>query len=190
MLTTALEERLQEKDTRGAENTLSEDCRVDPHPFYFAPSAIAGVLHCSAPKEDLVRGALRHLGYQVTRSHCKPATLKTDAPWSTILWIMREWIRQAAPLKEDKIKPNSVAGKMLKLIRSEGASNGEDSGDNSTRDKGDEDMEESRRKTLRFDKGLEQLGRQEAGPRLVRYQQNPRENWGPMSKAKQGPLGS
>ena len=30
----------------------------------------------------------------------------------------------------------------------------------------------------------EELGRDQPGKRLVRYQMNPRENWGPMAKAK------
>lgn len=45
---------------------------VDQHPFYFIPSALALVLHCQAPSDTQMRGALRYRGYRMTRSHGKP----------------------------------------------------------------------------------------------------------------------
>lgn len=114
MLQTALEEeipgpepsdKLPKKDAEAA--------MIDHHPFYVMPGKMAGTLNCVCIPEDLMRGALGHLGYRVSRSHCKPGSIKTDAPWSTLWWIMTEWIRQKAPIKVSNIKPTTAAYKIL-----------------------------------------------------------------------------
>jgi tRNA (guanine26-N2/guanine27-N2)-dimethyltransferase len=85
-----------------------DPAEIDPYPFYFTPSALAKVLHCQAPPEADLKGALRHAGYKATRSHAKPGVIRTDAPWSFIWDMMREWLRQKAPVKSGAIKPNTA----------------------------------------------------------------------------------
>jgi tRNA (guanine26-N2/guanine27-N2)-dimethyltransferase len=77
---------------------------IDHHPFYVIPSALSRIIHCQAPSDAQLRGALRHLGYKALRSHAKPGTIKTDAPWTAIWDIMREWVRQKSPLKEGSLR--------------------------------------------------------------------------------------
>lgn len=91
----------------------AEAARIDHYPFYIMPGRLAGALSSVCIPDDMIRGALVHLGYEVTRSHCKPGSIKTNAPWSTIWFIMTEWIRQKAPIKEANIKPSSAAYKIL-----------------------------------------------------------------------------
>ncbi|KAK5660564.1 hypothetical protein OQA88_13117 [Cercophora sp. LCS_1] len=181
MLQTALEEYLPtpEEDEWNAESeqngdklkkTHSKDAGLavlDPSPFYFFPHRLAGTLHCVSPPENAVRGALKGLGYRVTRSHCKPGSIKTDAPWSIILHIMREWVRQKKPVTVENIKPGSAAYRVLRL------------GDNNeagTDQEGQEPQPE-----VVFD---EELGRDPTKGKLVRYPENPTANWGPMNRAK------
>lgn len=90
---------------------------IDHHPFFFIPNYLAKVLHCQTPSEDALRGALRGLGHRVTRSHCKPGSFKTDAPWDVIWEVMREWMRTQRPIKEGAVKDGSPGWGILKRLR-------------------------------------------------------------------------
>ncbi|KAF9885132.1 RNA methyltransferase tRNA(m5U54)methyltransferase [Aspergillus nanangensis] len=136
MLTTALEEDLSIGDPLGSETPepMSTDNnqdsneeqqqynaiipRLDPairetHPFYFTLSSLSKVLHTSTLPFDAFRGALRHLGYRATRSHAKPNTVRTDAPWEVIWEVMREWVRQKSPIKEGSLKPGTAGATIM-----------------------------------------------------------------------------
>lgn len=144
---------------------------TDRHPFYFSPSQLSGVLHCQAPSERAFKGALRHAGYIATRSHVKPAQIRTNAPWSYVWQVMREWIRQRAPLKEGALTPNNSGYGIMfgagAVAAAESPSGNKQEGDKT--------------REVVFD---EELGRETDKKKLLRYQLNPRENWGPMSRAK------
>ncbi|KAJ9656532.1 RNA methyltransferase tRNA(m5U54)methyltransferase [Neophaeococcomyces mojaviensis] len=70
---------------------------LSPSPFFFLPTYLAKVISLPTPAEDPLRGAFLGLGYTCTRSHCKPGSFKTNAPWSVIWEVMREWARQQEP---------------------------------------------------------------------------------------------
>ncbi|GAO18309.1 uncharacterized protein UV8b_04400 [Ustilaginoidea virens] len=114
MLRTALEEYLPGPELpTGVDPRDAEAAVVDHTPFFFIPGKVASVLSCSTPTDDMFRGALLHLGYQAGRSHCRPGSIKTDAPWSTIWWILTEWIKQKSPVKVSKFKESMAAWKIL-----------------------------------------------------------------------------
>lgn len=167
MLHTALEESLppppQENTEPSETNKDDEFATLEPYPFYFHPTNLAGALRCTCPDEDSVRGALRHLGYEVTRSHCKAGSMRTNAPWSVIWHVMREWVRQKRPVKIENIGENSPTYKLLRL------------GDVEKKD------DETDKLEIIFDQSL---GRDKSKPGLIRFQANPKENWGPQSRAK------
>lgn len=213
---------------------------IDPSPFFFIPNYLAKVIHCTTPSEDQLRGAIRHLGYRVTRSHCKPGSFRTTAPWSVIWEVFREWVRTEMPIKDGAVKEGTAGWEILggmrqterkqtrdvkgdlitKLEKVEGldevrtilestlfrlqksststyetAVNGEKAqasdefsalGPN-----GNESPNPARRKRslspqptsklkVVFD---ERLGKEKDRGKLVRYQINPRANWGPMNRA-------
>lgn len=218
------------------------------HPFFLLPSALSRVLHCVSPSDSAIRGALMGLGYRTTRSHTKAGSICTDAPWSVIWEVMREWVRQMSPIKEGVLKrgmagwaimkkdrgnkklmdakkelrqalendairdvaglKNDVEAALYRLYKLEESSKeqedsrgGEDGGtdlqgiDNATEageagavpdtkaadsEDGPRDVHPSKLKVV-FD---EKLGREPQRKRLVRYQPNPRPDWGPMNKAK------
>ncbi|KAL1856115.1 RNA methyltransferase tRNA(m5U54)methyltransferase [Paecilomyces lecythidis] len=269
MLTTALEEDLdmgpsktpgsspepgQEQDTtltshRSPIIPRADPAQREPHPFFFSVSAISKVLHTQTMPVDAFRGALRHLGYRSTRSHAKPNSIRTDAPWDVIWEIMREWVRQKSPIKEGALKPGTAGAVIMKKSRenlaklhesdhplsllkqeitaavesgrnvsdlitkieaalyrsgarqqpgkdtsgtdtemkdaSEQQALSKDEPDRSTR-AGSPSAQRPHPSTLNivFD---EALGREasdaQTKKRLVRYQVNPRENWGPLSRA-------
>ncbi|KAK4197265.1 S-adenosyl-L-methionine-dependent methyltransferase [Triangularia verruculosa] len=182
MLYTALEEFLPSPQEAEAQKesgkagklvkkkvTEAELAAIDPYPFYFYPAQVAGLMNCQSPPEAHLKGALKGLGYRVTRSHCKAGSIKTDAPWSVIFHVFREWVRQKAPVKEANIKEGSLAWRLLRLGEKQGGTEAPK-----------EDDPVSKIKEVIFD---EELGREEVKQKLVRYQMNPKENWGPMSRA-------
>ncbi|POS83518.1 hypothetical protein EPUL_005406 [Erysiphe pulchra] len=165
--------------------TLSDQAAIDPAPFLFMLPALSKVLHTVTPHENAIRGALRHLGFRATRSHTKGGCIKTDAPWKVIWRIMRTWTQERAPVKEGAIRENTAGWKILGLALSE-------------EEKRKRDLEEAKAayypqtksdgpnmdfspKNIVFD---EKLGSDKDRNGLVRYQRNPRENWGPMARAK------
>ncbi|KAI8629225.1 TRM-domain-containing protein [Xylariaceae sp. FL1651] len=115
VLHTALEESLPRPEDSQPKIKEDEYAALEPYPFFFHPTNLAGAIHCVCPDEDSFRGALRHLGYEVTRSHCKPGSMRTNASWSIVWHIMREWVRQRHPVKTEKIAENSPAYKLLRL---------------------------------------------------------------------------
>ncbi|KAJ8131198.1 hypothetical protein O1611_g2427 [Lasiodiplodia mahajangana] len=163
MLYTALEESLPPQEDTSPANKDDEFAVLEPYPFYFHPTNLAGALHCVCPDEDSFRGALRHLGYEVTRSHCKAGSMRTNASWSVVWHIMRQWALHKHPVKTANIGENSPAYKLLRL------------GDSEKKDDEVDKLE------VVFD---QRLGRDKSKQGLTRYQANPKENWGPQSRAK------
>lgn len=200
MLTTALEEHLEEPATGSA--LVSREAKwaeIEPYPFFFSPTNLSRVVHCATPSENAMRGALRGLGYRVTRSHCKPGSIKTDAPWDVLWQIMREHIRQKAPIKESSVQLGSPGFQILKMHtgahsvegntgegvdtkeKDVGACMAEGLDAKETDQKLEDKTPESKIAEIVFD---EALGREQNKEKLVRYQMNPRENWGPMNRAR------
>ncbi|KAJ6115153.1 tRNA (guanine(26)-N(2))-dimethyltransferase [Penicillium sp. IBT 16267x] len=137
MLTTALEEDLdltlcgssslasksETTETKGeaveypAIIPRMDPTRQDPYPFYMTLGSLSKVLHCSTAPIDEFRGALHSIGYRSTRSHAKPNSVRTDAPWSVIWEVMREWIRQESPIKEGSLKPGTPGAAIMAKSR-------------------------------------------------------------------------
>jgi len=207
MLHTALEEitfGTKLDKSNGAQQTQVLDAlipkldpaEIDHHPFFIIPSSVAKVVHCSAPPLAALRGALRHAGFRVTMSHCKPGSIKTDASWKDIWHIMLEWVRQRAPLK-NALKTGSAGHAIMAKASATGhtkatadAASPQVPVDPASDAQATEDSTTATAKDLpylntkfyvNFD---EKLGKDHDRGKYVRYQLAPRENWGPMSRAK------
>ncbi|THW73170.1 N2,N2-dimethylguanosine tRNA methyltransferase [Aureobasidium pullulans] len=158
---------------------------TDPHPFFFIPSYLCKVLHCQSPSEAAIKGALRHAGFIATRSHTKPGTIKTNASYEAIWEIIREWSRQKAPVKEGKVGETQAGYKILQKMRkvdeAEEKKDGEDNGEKSEDEPATQPPADIFKFKIKFD---ERLGKDQHSKKLMRYQTNPRANWGPMSRAK------
>lgn len=207
------------------------------HPFFIVPSNLAKILHCVSPSDAAFRGALANLGYRTSRSHTKPGSICTDAPWSVIWEIMREWVRQKAPVKSDAIREGTAGWGIMRNDRSKVLVNemkrflreridkcgsldemeaefetacfrlrefGKGKTDASDRNAENEaandagvpvegSASDASARKVNSDEGLhnlnivfdEELGKEcQGGKRLVRYQVNPRAEWGPISRAK------
>jgi len=187
MLTVALAENLPtinedpNSPTATTKTNRYDPAAIDHFPFFFIPSTLAKVIHCVTPHENALRGALRHLGYRVTRSHTKAGTIKTDAPWDVIWEVMREWEKQKAPIKEGAVRKDTAGYKILKLGEAKNIQGGNGGEAGKEHDESDSSKAKTKLDVV-FD---ESLGREkEDAKKIVRYQLNPRENWGPMNRAK------
>ena len=186
----------------------------DPHPFFLHLATLSRTLHTPCPSDAEFRGALLHLGYRSTRSHTNPGSIRTDAPFSVVWEIMREWVRQKHPnQKEGRIKEGTSGWGIMQKDRSkrrvldakkelaEAVENGKDlkslkeaveaalyrigkSEEEDNQDGNRESGGKPRELDVVFDKkkGEKEMG----GRKMVRYQVNPRADWGPMRKAKGG----
>jgi tRNA (guanine26-N2/guanine27-N2)-dimethyltransferase len=178
MLTMAMEENMAPLEAQTMElpagyGKNGDPAAIDHYPFFLIPSVLAKVLHTTTPHENALRGALRHLGYRATRSHAKAGSIKTDAPWSVIWQVMREWARQKSPIREGALKEGTAGWAIMKKAEmTEAAETGAN---------GAPALKETVQREVVFD---ENLGKEKDGKKLVRYQRNPRENWGPMNRAK------
>ena len=195
MLHTALEEAPSESDiVNQLKNADETNCveaiipRLDPiavdnQPFFFNPSLLAKVLHTQSPPEVAIKGALRNGGYFATRSHAKPGSVKTNAPWSFIWHMMCEWVRQKAYDRNGILK-EGMPGWKIAIKASADRGLAKEEGPVAITDAKiliSEREKESVPKVI-FD---ESLGKQDPiRKKLRRYQMNPRPYWGPMSKAK------
>ncbi|KAI4128288.1 MAG: hypothetical protein LQ347_004237 [Umbilicaria vellea] len=245
MLSIALNETLLDPSNQSPPSTSRpEDLPVaiprldmnvpDNHPFFIIPSVLAKVLHCNSPSDAQLRGALKHAGYRTTRSHTKAGSIRTDAPWTVIWEIMREWVRQKMPVKESVIRKGTAGWGVMQKSRSNTAAQVLKADLSSLLEKGgdleslktdieaalyragrvenapvDEDNGEVNIETGEAIEGTgldrpekagsapegvgrlkvvfdEILGKEPEGRKLVRYQINPRANWGPMTRAKGG----
>ncbi|KAB2576590.1 Dimethylguanosine tRNA methyltransferase [Lasiodiplodia theobromae] len=184
---------------------------VDHHPFFFNVSQLSRIMHCQALPDAAFKGALRNLGYRTTRSHCKPGTVKTDAPWEVIWEVMREWVRQRSPVMEEKFKINTPGRGVWEKKRTvedvemvdeakDGEKKSEKEGESGEKESGSAGVEpqlndEKKKRQWASGDGLdklhkleivfdEKLGKDKEDKKLVRYPMNPRANWGPMNRAK------
>lgn len=215
MLHTAMEEITYGSKTQksnGAQKTEVLDpiipkmdpAEIEHHPFFIVPGSVAKIIHVSAPPVAALRGALRHAGFRVTMSHCKPGSIKTDASWTDIWHIMLEWARQRAPLKK-ALNANTAGHAILSKASATGhtrirnaqataevpaeepmsdVQNGNGAEDTAASAPGvgkDSPAYLEVKYAVNFD---EKLGKDHDRGKYVRYQLAPRENWGPMSRAK------
>ncbi|KIW81029.1 N2,N2-dimethylguanosine tRNA methyltransferase [Fonsecaea pedrosoi CBS 271.37] len=255
MLTLALEEDLAptNSDADGTEVTVAEDGathdskpiprlatdKPDVAPFFIMPTYLAKIIHCATPSEDAMRGALLGLGYKVSRSHCKPGSIKTNAPWSVLWEVIREFMRTKAPIKDGAVRKGTAGYQILSRVRgteralvselrdvtreqlgrcetkddlktvlqgilyrleNEKSPLPPETGESSEPKDGGEEaaaqpeeppnghrsrstspsVPPPNRLKITFD---EKLGKEKPRGKLLRYQMNPRENWGPMSRA-------
>jgi tRNA (guanine26-N2/guanine27-N2)-dimethyltransferase len=106
---------------------------------------------------------------------------------------MVEWVRQYSPIHEGSLKEGMAGWQMLtkmgfmsKATETENdpmkpQKGGNREGNESSYDAGKDEIKHLVQNEIVFD---EELGKDRQSRRLVRYQANPRANWGPMNRAK------
>jgi len=110
--------------------------------------------------------------------------MKTNAPWDVVWEVMREWTRQKAPVKNGAIRDKTAGWQIMGMDKEKSDTNGANGTDNGV-EAGAEKVNDTPTEKEKFEVVFdEKLGREKDTRKLVRYQLNPRENWGPMNRAK------
>lgn len=131
-------------------------------PFYFTPNSISSILKFQVPSLRTVVAGLGSLGYDCSLTHAKPSSLKTNAPWEAIWFIMKKYGLNNDLIDSKKINQNSVGHKILSnnLI-----GNDEWSSKLSFEPNDQSEKTEKLRKL-----------------KIIRFQENPTRNWGPKAR--------
>jgi len=127
-------------------------------PFFLTPSRISSFFHCSSPPLMNVVSALLYAGFQVSRSHCTPGSIKTNASRKDLFDLWRNWIK-LNPVNMHNINPNSPAITLLSKAV--------------VREFNFDDEHPDAKKIIEGSSG-----------KGTRYQLNPLPNWGPGTAAK------
>lgn len=138
----------------GMLQTALQEVPLEGSPFFYMPARLSKTLRCEAPPNAALRGALMGLGYKVARSHCRPSSIKTDAPSGVVWEVMKRWLQQK-PRKEDAVKAGTPGFNIMQRTHAPDLN-------------------------VVFDK---ELGKEEGKAHgVVRYQVNPTAHWGPMAR--------
>lgn len=126
-------------------------------PFYISPANMGSIVRTpSVPPIDVFTSALFNGGYEVSLTHAKPGCIKTNAPYDYLWDLYRIWVKKH--LEKEREMKQSPGARILATAPSHDVSF--------------EFNEKARNiKNLRDSK-------------IVKFQENPREDWGPQARAK------
>ncbi|CAL9730140.1 tRNA (guanine(26)-N(2))-dimethyltransferase, mitochondrial [Monosporozyma unispora] len=144
-----------------AKNELSDS------PFYFSPNWVSSILKIQVPPLKKVSAGLGSLGYDCSMTHAQPSSLKTNAPWEAIWYVLKECV----PSKDlEKMNERAAGYKILSTI-------------DSWLPKEDDEHKLFDPTKLSFEEN-EVSGKVEKLRKLkiVKYQENPTKNWGPKAR--------
>lgn len=125
-------------------------------PFYVALPSLSHVIKAPCPPLKTFTSALFNLGYKVSETHQKRSCVKTDAPYEVMWDILRAWTELQG--EGGKVKEGSPGYKILAKPRILENVNFDD-----------------HPKAVEMEKIRKS--------KLVRFQMNPKENWGPKGRA-------
>ncbi|RCK66581.1 tRNA (guanine(26)-N(2))-dimethyltransferase, mitochondrial [Candida viswanathii] len=131
------------------------------HPFYFNVNQLCSLFKCPPLSLQKFVNAIGNLDHKCSLTHYKPNTVKTDMPWIRVLAIFKQWREQE--MGKDK-ELNTVGAKVIAYLQQHPE-------DDTNADFETESAESKKIHELRKVK-------------MVRFQQNPRKNWGPQKRGK------
>ncbi|XBW36357.1 hypothetical protein QEN19_001936 [Hanseniaspora menglaensis] len=136
--------------------------------FYFSPSLLSGVIKVTVPSLKTVINGLGSLGYQCSLTHAAKSCIKTNAPWDAIWFVMKN----IGSMVNSEFKP-----KLNDKMPGYSIWNDEKIGSSLTKEQLESfDLKTDNEQTKKYLK-LQNT-------KIVKYQENPKSNWGPMSRPK------
>ncbi|AQZ12181.1 TRM1 (YDR120C) [Zygosaccharomyces parabailii] len=130
-------------------------------PFYFSPNHLSSILKLQVPPLKKIVAGLGSLGYSCSLTHAQPSSLKTNAPWEAIWYVVSQSDSDKGKLA--RMKEGTVGHRILSRMN--------------------DWMADYNFSKLSFEPN-EQSGQLESLRKLkiVRYQENPTKNWGPKAR--------
>lgn len=132
-------------------------------PFYFTPNTLSSILKFQVPSLKVVVAGLGSLGYECSLTHAKASSLKTNASWDAIWYVMKKYCVDNEMVNVEKMNQN---GNGYKIMTNEKIGQ--------TEEWGSKLSFEPNESSGKFEK-LRKL-------KIVRYQENPTKNWGPKAR--------
>lgn len=132
------------------------------YPFYFNINQLCSMFKCPPLSLQKFVNAIGNLQYKCSLTHYKPNTVKTDLPWIKVLAVFKQWREQE--IHDGAKELNTIGAPLLKYL--------EEHKDDQVIVDFDTENEISKK--------IQELRK----VKMVRFQQNPRKNWGPQKRGK------
>ncbi|KAF0278112.1 hypothetical protein FOG50_01007 [Hanseniaspora uvarum] len=136
--------------------------------FYFSPSLLSGVLKVTVPSLRTVINGLGSMGYKCSLTHAAKSCIKTDASWDAIWYVMKKCGTIENPEYKPKLNDKMPGFKIW---------NDDTIGHTLT-------SEQKEKFNLKDDNSETKKFLKLQNSKIVKYQENPKSNWGPMSRPK------
>ncbi|SCU86078.1 LANO_0C06656g1_1 [Lachancea nothofagi CBS 11611] len=132
-------------------------------PFYFTPNRVSSILKFQVPSLKTVVAGLGSLGYECSLTHAQPSSLKTDAPWEVIWYVMKRYCQDNDLCNIEKMNPNTFG---YKILTNDAIVNGSEYDDKLSFEQNEQSAKVEKLRKLK----------------IVRFQENPSRNWGPKAR--------
>ena len=169
---------------------------LDDAPFFFNLNQLCSIFKSPPISIEQYTKAVGNLGYKVSLTHAKKNCVKTNLPWNLNLLINRAWqidqnekyVKEMESKNVDELK-EKIKEKLIKLKDNIGInpSLAESSPGWKILNYFKTNMnEEEKSVSIDFETGNEEFEKiaKLRKVKMVRYQENPRKNWGPMARPK------
>lgn len=169
---------------------------LDDAPFFFNLNQLCSIFKSPPISIEQYTKAVGNLGYKVSLTHAKKNCVKTNLPWNMNLLINRAWqidqnekyVKEMESKNVDELN-EKIKEKLIKLKDNIGInpSLAESSPGWKILNYFKTNMnEEEKSVSIDFETGNEEFEKiaKLRKVKMVRYQENPRKNWGPMARPK------
>lgn len=169
---------------------------LDDAPFFFNLNQLCSIFKSPPISIEQYTKAVGNLGYKVSLTHAKKNCVKTNLPWNLNLLINRAWqidqnekyVKEMESKNVDELN-EKIKEKLIKLKDNIGInpSLAESSSGWKILNYFKTNMnEEEKSVSIDFETGNEEFEKiaKLRKVKMVRYQENPRKNWGPMARPK------
>ena len=169
---------------------------LDDAPFFFNLNQLCSIFKSPPISIEQYTKAVGNLGYKVSLTHAKKNCVKTNLPWNLNLLINRAWqidqnekyVKEMESKNVDELN-EKIKEKLIKLKDNIGINQSlaESSPGWKILNYFKTNMnEEEKSVSIDFETGNEEFEKiaKLRKVKMVRYQENPRKNWGPMARPK------
>lgn len=171
------ETRLQEKDTvygtkdriKGMLTLAKSELNTDGSQFYFSPNTLSSLIKLQVPALKRIAAGLGSLGYDCSLTHAQPSTIKTDAPWDAIWYVMKKCHDDKETYQGRKLEDMPEKGIGYRILK-----HLEDNKEHYDGLYGSKLSFEQNETSGKIEK-MRKL-------KIVRFQENPTKNWGPKAR--------
>ena len=130
---------------------------LEDTPFYINLANMGSIVRSpSIPPITTFVSAIFNGGYEASLTHAKPGCIKTNAPFSFLWDLYRHWVAQN--LNKEREMKKSPGARILEIKPKEDVS-------------------------FEYNERADTI-RKLRGSKVVKFQENPRADWGPQSRAK------